>query len=74
MRGSKSKKNNLSIFLILIRDLSHKKRMTILRPFLEILKRLITVGAELVFILNVTSYLARHYFMAIQKNNGAPLK
>ncbi len=48
--------------------------MTILRPFLEILKRLITVGAELVFILNVTSYLARHYFMAIQKNNGAPLK
>lgn len=73
-RGNKSKKNEDYIFPILERGLTPQEEYDHIKTFVRNTnKRLTKIGKELGTSLKVTSYVARHCFATIQKNNNAPL-
>jgi integrase len=73
-RGNKSKKKEDYIFPILKHGLTPQEEYDHIKTFVRNTnKRLIRVGIELGLSLKVTSYVARHCFATIQKNNNAPL-
>ena len=73
-RGNKSKKKEDYIFPILIHGLTPKQEYVRIKTFIRNTnKRLARVGVELGLSHKVTSYVARHCFATIQKNNNAPL-
>jgi len=72
--GNKSKKKEDYIFPILKHGLTPKQEYVRIKTFIRNTnKRLARVGKELGLSLNVTSYVARHCFATMQKNNNAPL-
>ena len=73
-RGNKSKKKEDYIFPILKHGLTPQEEYDHIKTFVRNTnKRLTRVGIELGLSLKVTSYVARHCFATIQKNNNAPL-
>ena len=73
-RGNKSKKKEDFIFPILKHGLSPQQEYDHIKTFVRNTnKRLTRVGIELGLSHKVTSYVARHCFATIQKNNNAPL-
>lgn len=73
-RGNKSKKKEDYIFPILKHGLTPQQEYDHIKTFVRNTnKRLTRVGIELGLSLKVTSYVARHCFATIQKNNNAPL-
>ena len=73
-RGNKSKKKEDYIFPIFKHGLTPKQEYVRNKTFIRNTnKRLARVGKELGLSLKVTSYVARHCFATIQKNNNAPL-
>lgn len=73
-RGNKSKKKEDYIFPIFKHGLTPKQEYDHIKTFVRNTnKRLTRVGIELGLSLKVTSYVARHCFATIQKNNNAPL-
>jgi len=73
-RGNKSKKKEDYIFPILKHGLTPQEEYHHIKTFVRNTnKRLTRVGIELGLSLKVTSYVARHCFATIQKNNNAPL-
>ena len=73
-RGNKSKKKEDYIFPILKHGLTPLEEYDHIKTFVRNTnKRLTRVGIELGLSLKVTSYVARHCFATIQKNNNAPL-
>ena len=73
-RGNKSKKKNDYIFPILKHGLTPQEEYDHIKTFVRNTnKKLTRVGIELGLSLKVTSYVARHCFATIQKNNNAPL-
>lgn len=73
-RGNKSKKNEDYIFPILEKGLTPQEEYDHIKTFVRNTnKRLTKIGKELGTSLKVTSYVARHCFATIQKNNNAPL-
>ena len=73
-RGNKSKKKEDYIFPILKHGLTPQQVYDHIKTFVRNTnKRLTRVGIELGLSLKVTSYVARHCFATIQKNNNAPL-
>ena len=73
-RGNKSKKNEDYIFPILVKGLTPQEEYDHIKTFVRNTnKRLTKIGKELGTSLKVTSYVARHCFATIQKNNNAPL-
>ena len=73
-RGNKSKKKEDYIFPILKHGLTPQQEYDHIKTFVRNTnKRLTRVGVELGLSLKVTSYVARHCFATIQKNNNAPL-
>jgi integrase/recombinase XerD len=73
-RGNKSKKKDDYIFPILKKGLTPQQEYDHIKTFIRNTnKRLARVGKELGLSLKVTSYVARHCFATIQKNNNAPL-
>jgi integrase len=73
-RGNKSKKKEDYIFPILKHALTPQQEYDHIKTFVRNTnKRLTRVGIELGLSLKVTSYVARHCFATIQKNNNAPL-
>ena len=73
-RGNKSIKKEDYIFPILKHGLTPQQEYDHIKTFVRNTnKRLTRVGIELGLSLKVTSYVARHCFATIQKNNNAPL-
>ena len=73
-RGNKSKKKEDYIFPILKHGLTPQQEYDHIKTFVRNTnKRLTRVGVELGLSHKVTSYVARHCFATIQKNNNAPL-
>ncbi len=73
-RGNKSKKKEDYIFPILKHGLTPQQEYDHIKTFVRNTnKRLTRVGIELGLSHKVTSYVARHCFATIQKNNNAPL-
>ena len=73
-RGNKSKKKEDYIFPILKHGLTPQQEYDRVKTFVRNTnKRLTRIGIELGLSLKVTSYVARHCFATIQKNNNAPL-
>ena len=73
-RGNKSKKKEDYIFPILKHGLTPQQEYDHIKTFIRNTnKRLARVGVELGLSHKVTSYVARHCFATIQKNNNAPL-
>ena len=73
-RGNKSKKKEDYIFPILKHGLTPQQEYDHIKTFVRNTnKRLTRVGIELGLSLKVTSYVARHCFATIQKNNNTPL-
>jgi integrase len=73
-RGNKSKKKGDYIFPILKHGLTPQEEYDHIKTFVRNTnKKLTRVGIELGLSLKVTSYVARHCFATIQKNNNAPL-
>ena len=73
-RGNKSKKKDDYIFPILKHGLTPQQEYDHIKTFVRNTnKKLTRVGLELGLSLKVTSYVARHCFATIQKNNNAPL-
>ena len=73
-RGNKSKKKEDYIFPILKHGLTPQQEYDHIKTFVRNTnKKLTRVGLELGLSLKVTSYVARHCFATIQKNNNAPL-
>ena len=72
--GNKSKKKEDYIFPILKHGLTPQQEYVRIKTFVRNTnKRLTRIGIELGLSLKVTSYVARHCFATIQKNNNAPL-
>ena len=72
--GNKSKKKEDYIFPILKHGLTPQQEYDRVKTFVRNTnKRLTRIGIELGLSLKVTSYVARHCFATIQKNNNAPL-
>jgi integrase/recombinase XerD len=72
--GNKSKKKEDFIFPILKHGLTPQQEYDRVKTFVRNTnKRLTRIGIELGLSLKVTSYVARHCFATIQKNNNAPL-